>query len=46
MSWVPLAGDLVDLVLGQVAPFLADLALELLRVALELIPVHDGASHG
>src|SRR3954453_10142340 len=34
---VPLAGDLVELVVGQLAPFLPNLAPELLPVALDLV---------
>src|SRR3954468_13079081 len=37
---VPLAGGLVQIVVGQLAPLLLDLALELLPVALDLIPIH------
>src|SRR5262249_29745535 len=37
---VPLAGGLVQVVVGQVAPLLLDLALELLPVAFDSVPVH------
>ncbi len=38
------AGDLVKIVVRQVTPVLADGALELLPVPLDLIPVHDVSS--
>src|SRR5262245_53415615 len=38
---IPPAGGLVQVVVGQVAPLLLDLPLELLPIALDLIPVHD-----
>src|SRR5512135_1445263 len=36
---VPVAGDLGQLVIRQLAPFRLDLALDLLPVALDLVPV-------
>jgi len=37
---VPLPGDDIDVVVGELAPLLFGLALELLPVALDTIPVH------
>lgn len=38
---VPMAGNLFDFVVRKLTPFLLDAALELLPVALNLIPVHE-----
>src|SRR5262245_22437088 len=38
---IPPAGGLVQVVVGQVAPLLLDLPLELLPIALDLVPVHN-----
>src|SRR5262245_1072717 len=37
---IPLAGGLVQVVVGQVAPLLLDLPLELLPIALDPVPIH------
>src|SRR6185312_9897345 len=37
---VALPADLVELVVGETAPGLADMALELLPVALDAVPIH------
>lgn len=37
---VPLSGNLIKIVIGQFAPLLEDLALNLLPFAFDLIPVH------
>src|SRR6478609_5763516 len=43
---VALAGDDVEIVVGQLAPLLLDLALELLPVALDGVLVHDVSPAG
>src|SRR5512132_3795168 len=42
---IALAGDRVDLVVGQLAPLFLDLARQLLPVAFNPIPVHCSAPH-
>src|SRR5262249_15165350 len=38
---IPPSGGLIQIVIGQIAPFLLDLPLKLLPIALDLIPVHS-----
>jgi hypothetical protein len=38
---IALAGDDIELVIGELAPLLADLAFELFPIAFDGIPVHD-----
>ncbi len=41
---ITLAGDLIKIVVSEFAPLLLDLALELLPVSFDAIPIHFGSS--
>ena len=41
---VAFAGDVFEVVVGELAPFLLDSSLQLLPISFELIPVHKNSS--